>query len=377
MNKKIKILYLTTTSKLSGTEKMLCELSRRINKRKYEIMVCTIVDDLSEQLLEILRREGIKTVCLNLDKKWKLWKIFRLFKVIHDFKPDILQSFLFFDNIMSRFFGKLFNVPIIISGQRNVEVYWSSFRNFIDKTTISLTDYIVSNSYAGKKILIERKKVSKEKIRVIHNGVNTENFNNLRKINLLDLINKDVSSISVLGFVGRLIDQKGLNYLIRAIAKLKDENLSCLIIGEGKEKEKFKKIAKNLKIENLIFFLGRRNSAWRYMKNFDILILPSLGEGMPNVILEAMIQEVPVIATNVGGIPEIIVDGENGFLVEPRDIRGLYDKIKYVLNLSEEKRKKIGKNAKKIVEEKFSIKRMVKEYENLYREIINEKIKRI
>jgi hypothetical protein len=80
-NKRMKILYITTTSKLSEAEKMICELAKRINKEKYEIKVCTMTDDLNVELLDILRKKGVETAYLNLDKKWKLWKVFKFRQV--------------------------------------------------------------------------------------------------------------------------------------------------------------------------------------------------------------------------------------------------------------------------------------------------------
>ncbi len=370
MTKKSKILYLTTTSQLSGAEKMLYELVKGVNKKKYEIMVCTIKDDLDDQLLDKLRKLGIKTSCLGLNKKWKIWKVFYLYKLIKKFKPDIIQSFLYFDNILARIFGKLAKVPIIISGQRNFEPYRSKMRNFWEKSTINLADLTISNSQAGKEILISREKVTEDKVKVIYNGIDSKEIDNSSNKDLD--INIDKKNNHVLGFIGRLNKQKGLKYLIKALAKLKQKNINLIIIGEGPEKDNLKKLSKELEIEDNIYFVGHRNKAWQYLNNFDLFILPSLWEGMPNVVLEAMAKKLPIIATKVGGTPELIKNNKNGFLLEPANVEELIEKINYVLSLNSEEKERIGELARQTVEEKFSIKEMLSKYECLYTNLLNK-----
>jgi len=366
MSKKIKILYLTTSSKLSGTEKMLYELVKGIDKEKYEVMVCTIKDDLDSQLLDRLRKEGIKTACLDLDKKWKIWRVFKLFKIIKNFNPKILQSFLFFDNILARIFGKLAGAPIIISGQRSAETYRPKIRNFFDRITINLADYIVSNSEAGKRIVIERDGFPEEKVKVIYNGINLDKTGQQLKA-------RRSKAITKIGFVGRLSTEKGLNYLIEAVSILKNKmnDFVVLIIGDGPERKKLEKLTYENGVEDVICFLGYKEKAWQYMQEFDLFVLPSLWEGFPNVIIEAMAQNVLVVATRVGGVPELIKDNETGFLVKPRDGKALAERINYVLNLPEKEKKKIEENARRVVKKEFSIEKMLKEYEKLYASLIH------
>ncbi len=358
---KNKILYLTTTSKISGAEKMLYELAKRINKEKYEVAVCTITDDLEDQLLDKLKKEGVKTYCLNLNKKWKIWKSFKLYRIIKSFKPEIIQSFLFFDNILARVFGKITGVPFIISGQRNVETHRSFLRNFFDKITIPFSDLVISNTKEGKEILIKREKAPEEKIKVIYNGIDIKEDS--EKIKLSNLTEKEIPDKIKIGFIGRLTKQKGLDYLLKAVSNLKEE-IILIIIGEGEEKERLEKKAKELQIE--AHFTGYVKNASSYIKFFDLFVLSSLWEGMPNVILEAMSQEVPVIATKVGGVKEMVKNNKTGFLIESQNSKELKEKIEHVLSLSNKEREEIGKKAREFTEKEFSIEKMVKEYEKIY-----------
>ena len=357
MNKKIKIFYLITTPQISGAEKQLFELAKRINKEKFSISVCTIMGESNGFLLERLRECGIRCFSLNINSKLEFFKIFKLFFLIKRERPDILQSFLFFDNILARVVGKITKVSMIISGQRNTEIYRTGLRNFLDKITLPLADLVVSNSQAGKKLLIEREKFTENNIKVIHNGIA------LTGNKASGACHK--ASIEI-GFVGSLTKQKGVKYLLESIVKLKNKDLKLVLIGDGKERVELEKQAKRLGIADKVEFKGRVESAWWHMKDFTVFVLPSLWEGAPNVILEAMALGLPVIATNVGGNPELIKDEETGFLVESKNSQALAKKIRYVLDLSEEERRKIGDRAQKAVEMKFSFEKMVKEYEKLY-----------
>lgn len=365
MNKKTKILYFTTSPIIGGAEKQLFELVTNLNKNKFEILVCAIKGEQEGPLLEKIREKGIKTKSLNVNSKWRFYKVFQFYSLLKKEKPDILQSFLFFDNIIARIFGKIAGITIVISGQRNVEIKRSWLRNFLDKITLPLADFVVSNSEAGKSILINREKVSEEKIRVIYNGIKIDSVYQNKK-------DKEGNNKTI-GFVGHLTKQKGVEYLLRATKELKEkkEDFALKIIGDGSERRSLEKLSQDLSIENFVYFVGHKENAWKYMQDLNVLVLPSLWEGLPNVIMEAMAVGLPVVATSVGGVPELIKNNETGFLVGPKDPKALAEKIEHVLNFSEVEKKKMGENARRAVEEKFSIEKMVSEHEGLYKKLMN------
>lgn len=372
MNNKIRILYLTTTSKVSGAEKIMYELSKRINKERFEIMVCTIKDDLKEGLLEKSRDIGIKAATLGVKNKWEFYKSFQLFKIIKDFNPDIIQSFLFFDNILARIIGKLAGVPIIISGQRNIPLAIPFLRNLAERFTISFSNLIISNTNGGKNWLINKFKLNSERVKVIYNGIGIEEIDYVQKDEFLKEIGL-FGDEKIVGFIGRLEKQKGVQYLIDAMRILKEQvpSIHALVIGDGKEEDKLKKYANSLNCN--VNFLGWKNNASLYLKFFDLLVLPSLWEGMSNVLLEAMWQRISVIATSVGGNIEIIEDSKTGFLVEPGNSNALAEKILEVISLSESKRQSIIRNAEDKVINNFNIDKTVKEFEDTYLALISKK----
>jgi len=347
---------------------MLFELVQRINREKFEVLVCTIKGD-NDGLLLNLKKKKIQVRALHIKSKWQFLKVVWLFKIIKDLKPDILQSFLFFDNLLARIFGRLCKVPVVISGQRNVETQRSSIRNFLDKITLPLADFVISNTRAGKKILIEREKVNPKKIIVIPNGIDLQKippFLNKKERNkkIKEMFQVSSFKFQVVGFVGYLTEQKGLEYLLEAFSQLREEDAFLLIIGDGPCFQKLKIKAQELKIDKKALFLGYKKDVLNYLRLFDIFCLPSLWEGQPNVILEAMGCGLPIVATRVGGVQEMIKDKKNGILVPPANSKALFRAIELLLK-NESLRRKMGQAALNSVK-KYDIESMVSQYENLY-----------
>ncbi len=169
-----------------------------------------------------------------------------------------------------------------------------------------------------------------------------------------------------ISLLSRLSPEKGINYLLEAFAKLRQRVQSKLIIiGEGDSRYNLEAMAKTLNIDKDVDFMGYKDNPFKYLKNTDMFVLPSLYEGFPNVILESYVCKVPVIATRcVGGIEEIISDGKNGILVNPGDANSLY-KAMYNLALNRKLREQVKLEGTKKVSE-FDISLKLKEYENLF-----------
>jgi len=145
-------------------------------------------------------------------------------------------------------------------------------------------------------------------------------------------------------YIGTLKEVKGIEYLINALTQIKEANLEILILGKGPKEKELKKMSNDLKIQN-IKFLGEitHPKVYEYLKASDMLILPSLSEGLSNVLLEGLSQGIPIITTNVGGNPEIVIHNENGFIVQERNSKAISDAIKKMI-VEKELRKRISKN---------------------------------
>lgn len=218
-------------------------------------------------------------------------------------------------------------------------------------------DALIANSeYTARKTVPEG---FKGKVFIIPNGVDVRKFRP-------DLA-KEREDFTVL-YVGRLINQKGVDTLIRA---MKDVNGELWIIGRGPKRKKLENLAKKLGIGEKVKFLGfvPDDVLPEYMCKCHVLVLPSRWEPFGMVLLEAMACGRPVIGSRVGGIPEIIKDGENGFLFEPLDHRELAMKLE-LLREDEGLRKKLGANARRSVEEGYSWEIVVERVEKVYESLV-------
>ncbi|GAG26330.1 unnamed protein product, partial [marine sediment metagenome] len=149
-----------------------------------------------------------------------------------------------------------------------------------------------------------------------------------------------IQNYKIIGTVANFYKTKGLEYLIEAakiisINQLNQHESVFLIIGDGPERKNLENLIKKYQLQDKVFLLGRMPDAYQYLRAFDVFVLPSLKEGFPWVILEAMAAEVPIVATKVGAVPEVIENGKSGFLVEVKDIEGLTKKIQNFLEDSE------------------------------------------
>jgi glycosyltransferase involved in cell wall biosynthesis len=178
------------------------------------------------------------------------------------------------------------------------------------------------------------------------------------------------SSFRNILFVGRLDEMKGVDILLNAIAELKKRGIesSCTIVGDGPIKQDLQSLSGKLHIENQVSFAGTCSDIVRHLHNAAIFVLPSRSEGMPNVILEAMACGIPVIATSVGGIPDIIQNGRNGLLVAPDDIQALSSAIATLFS-DPDLADRIGNRARMDAESLFSLDRITGAYLALYKNL--------
>ena len=168
-----------------------------------------------------------------------------------------------------------------------------------------------------------------------------------------------------IGCVAELTNNKGLTYLIEAADQLQTSNFQLLIIGEGEDRKKLQLQMSNLQLQDKVFLSGFIPEAARYLKAFDIFVLPSITEAGAYVLHEAAYAKLPAVATKVGGIPGIIKDGENGFLVPSKNPDAIAEALKKLLD-DENLRKQMGKKNHEIVSKKFSLTRMLKETIDIY-----------
>ncbi len=310
---------------------------------------------------------------------------FKLYLMIKRERPQIVHTHTSKAGFLGRWAAKLADVPIIIHTPHGHIFYgyfhWliTRFFIFLERITSLITDYIVTLTKRGRKEHLRYRIGPPCKFIPIHSGIERKRFEEIRA-------NREEKKrelgipleAKVLGTIGRLEPIKGHLYLLKA-AKLIVENprfqeTRFLLVGRGPLRKKLEREISLLGIRKNVQFLGFREDISEILNIFDIFVLPSLNEGMGRVLLEAMLMGKPVVASNVGGIPDIVKDEETGLLVPCKDFKALSERIIELLK-NPEKAKFLGRKGKEKAEgEEFTAAIMVKRIEELYERAINEKI---
>jgi len=278
-------------------------------------------------------------------------------------------------------FKILFKVPIVVKNPmsfndttfKRIKHILFGKGNLVDKIKFKIMkncDSIISFDEITK-IRMNELGIEINKICIIQNGVDTEIFkldNQYMHQRIKNIENKSARLL----FVGRLKPQKNLPWLLSSFQKLLQDypDIQLLIVGNGQEFDNLNKIIKDNKLQKNCKLFGESENILEIYKNTDILILPSIEEGIPNVILEAMSSEFPVISTDVGSISNIIDHGKNGLIIKAGDYDGLKKSIDMIFSDPDFARL-LCQNARKTMIDNFSIQKIAKNYQLLYDQLFN------
>lgn len=369
----IKICYVIGTLEIGGAEKQLLLLIKNLDKQRFLPVLIALRDGRMRQDFE----EVVEVKVIG--KRWKFdpFFIWELTKVIKREKPDILHTFMFTSNTWGRIAGIITGIPVIVASERCVDLWKKWHHKLIDRILLQYTKKIIANSHSVRDFYQKTEKIPDEKIKVVYNGIEFEKIEKVKvdfgkKKRELNLENAKW----IVGTGGRFTLQKGFTYLLKAIPDVIKKFPEChfILIGDGFLMNEFKNLVKKSGIEKNVIFTGYRKDILEIFSICDLIVVPSLFEGMPNIVLEAMAIRKPVVGSYIPEIKEIMKDGENGFLVPVKTPDVISEKI-IVLLQNTELRKKMGESGYETIKEKFNLKGMVEKYERIYMKLI-EKVRK-
>lgn len=396
-------MFIITKSEMGGAQKFLYELVTHLDPEKYDISVAAgrayRQTGENEELFDKLALKNVKTIKIknfsNTAGVKNLLAFFEIFGLIIKTGPNViylLSSEAGFSGSIAgsfyRFFLRLPRWSFGEAGKKLKIIYriggWAfkEPRNIIikkiylwaEKISAPFKDITIVNSEFDRQLAIKNKIAGPEKIITIYNGIDLNEIRFLPKEQAINFIKSKIPNIRyniqdtiLVGTIANLYKNKGLEYLVLAAEKIKKSqpNWQFAIIGDGPERSNLEKLIKNHGLENHVFLTGHISDARKYLKAFDLFVLPSVKEGQPWVILEAMAAETPIVATNIAGIPEMIKNDISGLLVEPTDFDALATVIEKMLvhpSLAHE----MAQNAFTAVKEKFNIVKMIQKNEELF-----------
>jgi len=356
-----RIFYLITELDVGGAERVLCELATRLDRRKFDPVVACLSG--RGPMAAQLEEKGVEVLWVDMRSWWDVPAWLRLRKELRERRPHVLHTFLFHANLAGRLAAINLGIGTKIASVRVEEPRFHHL--WLERVTRGLVDVVTCVSESAMRYTHRRVRVPMDKLVVIRNGIDPSEW--------------DVPVMApapewqlpegapVVAFLGRLDRQKNPLLLLRAASKVVREVPEAVFAfaGRGPLENRCKAEAARLGIEGCVRWVGWLAKIGPLLARMDLLALSSDWEGMPNVVLEAMACGKPAVVTAVGGCPELVVEGETGFLVPRGDEAAMAERIVRIL-MDDSLRKRLGAAARQRVAREFSIGAMVARNEALY-----------
>jgi len=366
--RKIRVLHILPNLGPGGAERLVVNLMEYANKERFEVAAVSLFPESGTILEKEIKKKGLKVYYLNKHLGFDPRMIPQLYRLFSSFHPDVIHThrYVLRYTLLPTL---LCHIPVRVHTVHNVAqkevdrlgkiVHWFAFRwGRIVPVSISHAVAKTIQAVYGRGIHTP----------VIYNGIPTARF-----ISRMERLHDREEKYVVLLHVGRFEPQKNHRLLIEAFALAVNEYpmMKLWLVGEGPLRTEVEKFVRENRMDRKVKFLGIRDDVADLLAESDVFILPSDWEGVPLTVLEAMAASKPVIATSVGGVPELVEDGVTGILVPPRDSKGLAQAILRPAK-DPDLRYRMGKAGQKRALERFDIARITREYEALYLKLLKE-----
>ncbi len=372
MRERTTLMHLINGFSIGGAEKLVIDLVTSIDKTRFEVLVCgmdKIKNRVEMAFYNDLREKGVKILMLGKPpQRQRMETILKLQGLLKENRVTILHAHCQSPDFYGKTAAFLARTPLVFSTIHNVAGYHAIHESILHKLT---TKYIAISDTV-KRYAVSDLRIPSGKIEVIYNGIDTRRFapSPLDKRAKLGELGVPADR-KIVTTVGSCEERKGHHYLIDAAVEVvkKFAGVHFLIVGDTSADTHFvsrmKETVNARKLQDRILFTGTRTDISEILSVTDIFVLPSLYEGLPIALLEAMSSGVPAIATNVGSNSEVVANGLNGFIVPPMNARCLAGKIEELLS-DPVKAEHMGAMGLKTVNESFGIEQLVKKHEELY-----------
>ena len=381
----VKVAYILTPVSFGGAEKVSLNFLRAVDRSQFDIRPVLLLRPWEEppHFAREIRDLGFDYLPVPVSSKpghdpLRVLRVcLRLYRFIRRGGFQLVHTHGYFADICTLPLTKLLGIPSVstchgfIGNDRNLRIY-----NALDRFALALSDKIIAVSEGIRGRLVDSG-LKDQRITVVPNAVSTtadrERLLPRREVQRRRLGIADGEL--VIGYVGRLSEEKGLSFLVGALCQLQAAGTSVklLLVGDGEERQRLAAQTSAAGLADRVVFAGFQTDVEDWLAAFDLFVLPSLTEGTPLALLEAMAAGLPVVATAVGGIPGIINDGENGFLVPAADVEALREKLERLLrdvNL----RESLGRAGCETVRARYGQESWVAQMQEIYRQCNREPV---
>jgi glycosyltransferase involved in cell wall biosynthesis len=369
--KPTRVLFALDTLNFGGTETQAVQIAVRLKAAGLEVTVACLHP--GGPLTDTLRQAGIEIAEFpthgSLVSARGIQQMLRLARFVRRGKFDVVHAHDLWANLMAVPAARLAGTPVILSSQRDLGHLWwyTPLRTRVIRAVHRLSTNVIANSAAVRTFVIEEFRVAAQRVQVLHNGVDFNRFANARGVReeLLPGSRREDRLIAVVANMHS--DIKGHHDLIEAATEVcrLHPHAKFVLIGDGQEQRRIEEHAKQAQVQDNFLFLGKRKDVPALLACCEFSVLASRAEGFPNAVLESMAVGLPVIATAVGGTPEIIEHGINGLLVPPKSPESLAQAILHLMT-NHELACSIAKAGQMYVQSNFSFDRSVRQLQQIY-----------
>jgi len=375
---RVRVLHMVSTFEEKTDTKWLLQLLSRIDRDRFETAAASFYGEAG--LAARFQEFGIPTRCLEVPGEVNPQALPRAIRLIRAMKPHIVHTHLLRADLWGAMAARWVRVPVILSSAYAIGEYRRARRRrldpLLDWVCRRLPTHVLAVSGAVKEDCVKRLGWAPEDVTVVYTGIdvptvsNHERSHDRKRIRTeLGLDEKDWLVVTV----ARLSYEKGLAWLIEAAKLLQDrhDRVRFLLVGDGPERAGLEEQVRQFALSDHVRFAGFRSDVDAVLSAADLFVLPSLMEGMPNALLEAWAASLPVVASEVGGLAEVVDSERTGLLVPPKNAPALADAIDRVLR-DRGLARRLGEAGCQQVRDRFSVATVARNYENLYLRLIRE-----
>lgn len=352
-NGRTRVVYLAHAFHVGGAEEMVLNLVRHLPHRFEPAVVCI---NQSGPIGDEIRATGVPVRVLGLTPGlMRPFDVLRLRDCLYDCEPAIVHTFLLTASLYGRFAAMLARVPIVIGTEVNIYQHKRSWHALAERWLMRGTDTVVTSAGAVRDFYVDQVKADPSKVEVVYNAVDWAQLQTTMTREETRAAAGIPADAVVAGIIARLTAQKAHHVLFDALAQTPAlSNVHLLVVGDGELRDELKRRVEGLGLTPRVHFAGARRDLGNVLAAIDVFVMPSLWEGLPLSLVLAMGAGLPVIATAVAGIPEVVQDGVSGRLVAPGDVAGLGAAMARVLG-SVSERSLLGHAARAFVRPRFGV----------------------
>jgi glycosyltransferase involved in cell wall biosynthesis len=351
-------LFVVGQLALGGLEKQVYLQATGLDRRRFEVSVVSLTT--GGRWSKALEKAGVRVFHLRRRGRWDWRRLLALYRLFRWARPHLVYSISYEANAYARIAGLLASVPVLVSSDVGIYLLLDRWQEIQERLLVRFTDCVICNAEAVRRNMVEAIGLPEGKVLTIRNGVVVPApagaAERERARTILGATNHDC----VVGTIARLDPVKNLSLMVEAAALCLTSGrpFRFLVVGGGPAEASLRQAIRDRHLEGSFVLLGERESASDLLPGFDIFVLTSRSEGLPNAVMEAMAAGVPCVCTDVGGCRELVDPGVTGYLVPAADSRSLADRI---LELAEnpQTRERMGRAGRLRIENEFSVGKLV------------------